>query len=507
MSNKGRCRFMKKIFSEGLLVGLCFLNGVCFAQYRRELERFPIILAQKQSLNIQERINSNKAVLSFAKPILSKVSNTNSAYLIDTVIEKTSWGDSRYSYGYDANGRVVSWQYEYSRDGKFELGYRELSTYSNKTKTKVVERWNNGKWNLDSRDNSTYDNYGNEVFYLSEYLYLTGWVGNMRVSRTFTPNGDVTSELGENWKDGKWQNSWREKRNYDSKNRQTFCSYDQWINDKWESHYLDSCLIEEKGDQLIYLGKKFENGEWVISYRFQVLLDSQGNRVSELTEHWIDNKWTLTSKSNFSYSNDGKIYYHTDEYWSDGKCDSLQRLTFTRNSNKKLVSFLEEKGKNSQWENSKRTLYHYDQNGNAVKFQAESWRNSKWEPDDYLCYSQDFDDSFYGYDISIHYKPFSQAVGISKTELPEQFTLSQNYPNPFNPETTISYKVQAASQVSLKVYDVLGREVATLVDEFQQPGNCNSQFSIRNSQFPSGVYFYRLQAGSFTSTKKMTLLK
>ncbi|MDP3581868.1 MAG: YCF48-related protein, partial [Ignavibacteria bacterium] len=107
-------------------------------------------------------------------------------------------------------------------------------------------------------------------------------------------------------------------------------------------------------------------------------------------------------------------------------------------------------------------------------------------------------------------------------EMPTKFELSQNYPNPFNPETTISYKIQAASQVSLKVYDVLGREVTTLVDEYKQPGVYNSQFSIRNlpagrqgSQLPSGIYFYRLQTGDpsagsgqgFVQTKKMILLK
>jgi hypothetical protein len=102
-------------------------------------------------------------------------------------------------------------------------------------------------------------------------------------------------------------------------------------------------------------------------------------------------------------------------------------------------------------------------------------------------------------------------------EVQADFELSQNYPNPFNPETTISYKVQAASNVSLKVYDVLGREVATLVDEYQQAGTYNSQFlasrdasrsgSIINFQLTSGIYFYTLTAGTFSDTKKMILLR
>ena len=92
--------------------------------------------------------------------------------------------------------------------------------------------------------------------------------------------------------------------------------------------------------------------------------------------------------------------------------------------------------------------------------------------------------------------------------IPSAFALSQNYPNPFNPETTISYKVQAASQVSLKVYDLLGREVVTLVNEYKLPGNYNCKLRIENGELPSGVYFYKLQTDNgFSETKKMLLLK
>jgi hypothetical protein len=90
---------------------------------------------------------------------------------------------------------------------------------------------------------------------------------------------------------------------------------------------------------------------------------------------------------------------------------------------------------------------------------------------------------------------------------PKKFELSQNYPNPFNPSTVISYQLSAPSKVTLKVYDLLGREVAVLVNEVQQPGNYNSQFSIVNYQLSSGVYFYRLQTDNFSATKKMMLIK
>ncbi len=95
----------------------------------------------------------------------------------------------------------------------------------------------------------------------------------------------------------------------------------------------------------------------------------------------------------------------------------------------------------------------------------------------------------------------------SNNEIPTEFKLEQNYPNPFNPETTISYQLAKGNYVTLKVYDVLGREIVTLVNEFQQAGKHNSQFSIKNSAISSGIYFYRIKAGNFSETRKMLLMK
>jgi len=91
--------------------------------------------------------------------------------------------------------------------------------------------------------------------------------------------------------------------------------------------------------------------------------------------------------------------------------------------------------------------------------------------------------------------------------LPTVFNMSQNYPNPFNPSTTIRYQLPVNTHVTLKIFDIIGNEVATLVNEEQQPGFYNSQFTIHNSQLSSGVYLYRLQAGDFVSTKKLLLMK
>ena len=86
-----------------------------------------------------------------------------------------------------------------------------------------------------------------------------------------------------------------------------------------------------------------------------------------------------------------------------------------------------------------------------------------------------------------------------------EFELSQNYPNPFNPSTSIQYAVSSPQFVSLKVYDVLGNEIATLVNEEKAAGTYEVDFY--GTVLPSGIYFYKLQAGSFAETKKMVLLR
>ena len=89
--------------------------------------------------------------------------------------------------------------------------------------------------------------------------------------------------------------------------------------------------------------------------------------------------------------------------------------------------------------------------------------------------------------------------------IPTELSLEQNYPNPFNPSTTIEFSLPASSQVSLMVYDLLGREVATLVNGRLDAGLHSMQFD--GSQLTSGIYMYRLQAGDQVQTRKLMLIK
>ncbi|MFA6541360.1 MAG: T9SS type A sorting domain-containing protein, partial [Bacteroidota bacterium] len=107
---------------------------------------------------------------------------------------------------------------------------------------------------------------------------------------------------------------------------------------------------------------------------------------------------------------------------------------------------------------------------------------------------------------SVLYSAKTGATGVETTpRIPRSFVLEQNFPNPFNPATTIRYQIPSADEVSLTVYDVLGKEVAALVNGVQTAGVHTVPFY--GTRLSSGVYFYRLRTPSFTETKKMVLIK
>jgi hypothetical protein len=101
---------------------------------------------------------------------------------------------------------------------------------------------------------------------------------------------------------------------------------------------------------------------------------------------------------------------------------------------------------------------------------------------------------------------YANPVSISENPAsPNSFYLYQNSPNPFNPNTVISYQLPVTIKVLLKVYDILGKEIATLVNEQKTSGSYEVEFKADN--LTSGTYFYKLQAGNFIETKKMILLR
>ena len=101
-------------------------------------------------------------------------------------------------------------------------------------------------------------------------------------------------------------------------------------------------------------------------------------------------------------------------------------------------------------------------------------------------------------------------LSVEEASIPEVFALHQNYPNPFNPTTTINYDIPESQIVSIMIYDIMGREVRTLVNEFQELGYRNIRWDATDNlgrSVSAGMYIYTIQAGNFRQIRKMVLLK
>jgi hypothetical protein len=158
----------------------------------------------------------------------------------------------------------------------------------------------------------------------------------------------------------------------------------------------------------------------------------------------------------------------------------------------------------NDWQPSQWRYYERDRSGNLLCFRS-LWQDGR-PYDSNLSWSDQFGEyyAFSGNDITVHYAMPTE-VAIEKPRVAEQYSLDQNYPNPFNPATTIKYQIPSTSRVTLTVFDILGREVATLVNEVQDAGFKSVQWEAGG--VASGVYLYRLQAGSYVSTRKLVLMK
>jgi hypothetical protein len=174
---------------------------------------------------------------------------------------------------------------------------------------------------------------------------------------------------------------------------------------------------------------------------------------------------------------------------------TLDWVTATETNNKGFEiqrSLISDEKKNSEWQ----SIGFVNGNGTTTEYQSYSFTdknlaNGRYK---YRLKQIDLDGTF----------NFSREIEVI-VNTPNIFSLEQNYPNPFNPTTSIQYAINSRQLVQLKVYDVLGNEVVTLVNEQKEPGYYEVEFNA--TQFSSGVYFYRLQAGDFVQTKKMILMR
>lgn len=504
------------------------------------------IIEKSEDMRILNHLVADKTMMEypkiFRKLLSSSIKKNETNYVADTVItlRLSNYPDTiyttRYSYTYDKSGKLISELLQNEKGANIIL-HESVYDPNGNCLSYSTKEWTNDQWVDQQSLTYTYDDNRNMLTKLDEYWMNGVRSFSTRDSYNYDTKGSQLSWLHEMTSNGQFVNSRREICTYDDKGNRLTYLLQFWINGQWENNWYYIYTYDTNGNQLTYFSKVFKNGQWVDDARYTYTYDSSNNQLSWLSELCIDRQWKNSYRSQSSYDSYGSLLSFLRENWSDGKWVNGFRDNYVYDFNGDRLAWLNEIWSNEQFVNSQRETYTYDEKGNRLNYLREYWidgqwvdkwhsiftydingmltflhseecSNSNWYP---LNYTLSFYDSvgntmsYWGHEISLHYKKIITDVTNEKDVTPETYNLSQNYPNPFNPTTSIDYDLPLDGKVTLNIYDMLGCEVKTLVDEYQQAGKYTSSFDA--GKLSSGIYVYKIVVGTYSAQKKMLLLK
>jgi len=230
------------------------------------------------------------------------------------------------------------------------------------------------------------------------------------------------------------------------------------------------------------IDQNWNGSSWVNKRKFTYSYD--GNNIIEvLSQEWVASNWVNDWKETYSYDENNNQTEWLYRYWDNSNWVNQWKNTYTYDANNNLIDEIDQHWLGSNWINRWRSSSTYDMNSNLIERLYQDWDGLNWE----TSFKMIFNYMFVEIENEVDYK------------------LYQNYPNPFNPTTSIRYELPLDGVATLKIFDILGQEIETIVNEFKNAGGYEIDFNATG--LPSGIYFYQLQAGSFVETKKMVLLR
>ncbi|MBU1680133.1 MAG: T9SS type A sorting domain-containing protein [Bacteroidetes bacterium] len=397
-------------------------------------------------------------------------------------------GSYKLTYSYDSTGSILSSSYQIKTDNVWEYMLKKIYTYNNygQRVEEFIEQFNIDlhRWVNSSIHIYVYDDSGYMVLDSSSYWSLSEnkWNNSGLVNYSYDLEGNVSSYFIEWWNGSQYINTYR-------------YSYTYGIN----------------GEVSTLVNEIWEDSQWIKQIKNEYTYNSDNQLEERTRSSWIESGWTLSSHTIIEYNSFG-ITSIRDEYWNGISWALTHSVVLVYDENGNLISRIYERmecnhyGDHCWWQSS-RTSFDYDDDDKmrAIVF-ADSIDGFEWERTAGSIYIGDSIDrhAIFGYTFSFQYSLATNIDGELDPKL-NQFSLEQNYPNPFNPNTMINYTLYKNSHVKLSIYNILGQEVAVLVNGIKHSGNHQIVFHANN--LPSGTYYYRLISDKITSAKKMILMR
>ena len=333
-------------------------------------------------------------------------------------------------------------------------------------------------WENSFKNSFFYDNQNNMITEINFGWYINDWDSLSRINYSYE-NEMLSQSVFQNHNNNYWENSSRQNYEYDANQNLSITLTEEWINNNWQN--------------------------WLLVTNYYSL----GNKKdSILFQTWMNNDWQNDKKTFYYYSeNQIDLDSIIVKSWNGLSWINLFKRELLTDANHNQIEQIDKEWNGGSWSNSIRRFYTYNEFNFIEYAYCEIWYNKNWMSGDGDIVFQNPDGFIIGFitnNVSAYY---SNVVSVDENEniRISHYSLSQNYPNPFNPSTFIEYKIPESNFVEIKIYDVLGKEIMTLVNGYKSEGIYKVQFNTDN--LPSGVYLYRIKAGNFSETKKMILMR
>jgi len=378
---------------------------------------------------------------------------------VDTLLEEYSTpGDSiwysleRHIYDFGQGAHLMLAKQESGSGVSVRWSLMNSSSYTYDAQWRLLSRLRESYRGFDSLLTYNYDSHGWLTVLLRQRWKTDHWEDAERQTFSYDGDGRDTSMVRQVWRDSAWVTIYAYAFSYDARGNLHSTVTTDWQSwpppTYWKEIYtydLNSNKLTEK------LTQKWERGIWVDGYRRRHDFDATGKEVTTWLENWYDGQWQ-SLRIGYNYDRRGNLIEVTTKVLSQLNNSIVDSLGVT------------------------------DAAGNSYRIVVPSPSQAR---------------------ASIHWKLMDASTGDESSLT--QYMLFQNYPNPFNPTTTIIYTVPERSHVRVVVFNMLGQEVARLVDADIEAGMHEVVFDA--SPFASGAYFYRISAGNFTQTRMLLLLR
>ncbi len=376
----------------------------------------------KPYFSINGNINNSFTEKSFyTVPTTTSLKNNNSDEVLDSLICDDQ---NKLVYNYNNDLSLNYFTFADWFNGEWIIYDKRTNTYNFEGYLEsVLWEWFNalsGEWLNDAKDVYNYDSLGNRIYSLHQNFNGQGFENDFKYENYYDTASNLVSSVNYDWTDSIWVNRSKSVYTYTPENLIDTVLFQVWTNEQWVNYHMN-----------------------ILGY------DEELNIISNMAKRWEGNNWLDFARGSYEYD---------------------------INNNRILEYF--EIANNNNWENWFRIFYEYDDKNNLIHLFGEEWVNGQWVPEDEGLIITNPDGIIIGFlakEIFLYYSPPSSVE--NENNIVNGFKLVQNYPNPFNPSTTIRYEVPVRNFVTIKVYDIPGNEIATLVNEEKPYGVYEVEFN------------------------------